>query len=70
MQQANRVGMQTVLVDQIKNLSVCGCQAVTIAPALFDALIAHPATMESVKGFDKVWSETFGDKQVTDLLPE
>lgn len=57
-------------VDQIKNLSVCGCQAVTIAPALFDALIAHPATTESVKDFDKVWSETFGDKQVTDLLPE
>lgn len=64
------IGASFRTVDQIKNLAVCGCQAVTIAPALFDALIAHPATTESVKGFDKAWSEAFGDKQVTDLLPE
>ena len=64
------IGASFRTVDQIKRLAVCGCQAVTIAPAMSDALIAHPATAESVKGFDKVWSETFGDKQVSDLLPK
>ncbi len=64
------IGASFRTVDQLKNLAVCGCQAVTIAPPLFDALIAHPATAESVKGFEKAWSEAFGDKQVSDLLPE
>ena len=64
------IGASFRTVDQIKNLAVCGCQAVTIAPALFDALIAHPATAESVKGFDAAWRDKFGDKQINDLLPK
>ena len=56
-------------VDQVKRLSVAGCQAVTMAPALFDALIAHPATDESMAGFKKAWEEAFPGKQISDLIP-
>lgn len=57
-------------VDQIKRLAVAGCQSVTIAPALFDAMIAHPATDASMAGFDKIWTETFGEQGISDLLPD
>ncbi|MDR3765635.1 MAG: transaldolase family protein [Butyricicoccus sp.] len=56
-------------VDQIKRLAVAGCHGVTLAPELFEALIAHPSTTQSVQGFDTVWTQTFGTKQVSDLLP-
>ena len=47
-----------------------GCQAVTLAPAMFDMLIAHPATDMSLQGFDQAWRGRFGDRQVTDFLPK
>ncbi|MDD3337538.1 MAG: transaldolase family protein [Lachnospiraceae bacterium] len=56
-------------VDQLKKLALAGCQAVTISPDLFDALIKHPSTDESMKGFETAWKETFGEKQISDLIP-
>ena len=56
-------------VDQLQRLAVVGCQAVTILPEMFDALIAHPVTAESMAGFRAAWSETFGAQQIDDLLP-
>lgn len=56
-------------VDQLQRLAVAGCQAVTIRPEMFDALIAHPSTAESMASFRTVWWETFGDQQISDLLP-
>ena len=56
-------------VAQLQRLAVGGCQAVTILPEMFDALIAHPATAESMAGFRAAWSETFGAQQIDDLLP-
>lgn len=55
-------------VDQVKRLAVEGCQAVTLAPELFDALIAHPATDDSMNGFGAAWKEKFGEQQISDLI--
>lgn len=57
-------------VDQIKRLAVVGCHAVTITPEMFDRLIAHPSTDVSMRGFERVWRDRFGDSEVTDFLPE
>lgn len=56
-------------VDQIERLARVGCQAVTVAPAMFPMLIAHPSTDVSLTGFDAAWRGAFGDRQVTDFLP-
>lgn len=56
-------------VDQLQRLAVIGCQAVTITPEMFDALIAHPSTTESMAGFRTAWADAFGDKQISDLIP-
>ena len=56
-------------VEQVDKLASVGCQAVTIAPATFDMLIAHPSTDVSMIGFNKAWQDKFGEKQVTDFLP-
>ena len=56
-------------VDQIQRLAGVGCQAVTVAPAMFPMLIAHPSTDVSLAGFDAAWRGAFGDRQVTDFLP-
>lgn len=56
-------------VDQLQRLAAVGCQAVTITPEMFDALIAHPSTAESMAGFRAAWAETFGAQQISDLLP-
>ena len=57
-------------VEQVDKLAIVGCHAVTITPETFDMLIAHPSTDVSMKGFDKAWCDRYGEKQVTDFLPE
>ena len=56
-------------VEQVDKLASVGCQAVTIAPATYDMLIAHPSTDVSMLGFNKAWSDKYGDQHVTDFLP-
>ncbi|MBR3502980.1 MAG: transaldolase [Clostridia bacterium] len=56
-------------VDQIERLAAVGCHAVTVAPAMFPMLIAHPSTDVSLAGFDAAWRGAFGDREVTDFLP-
>lgn len=56
-------------VDQLKRLALVGCHAVTIPPEMFDSLIAHPSTDESMEGFDKAWKDAFGEKQISDMIP-
>ena len=55
--------------EQVVKLAEVGCQAVTVTPATFDLLIAHPSTDVSLEGFDRAWRETYGDREVTDFLP-
>lgn len=57
-------------VEQVDKLATVGCHAVTITPQTFDMLIAHPSTDVSMKGFDQAWRERYGDREVTDFLPE
>lgn len=54
--------------DQVRQLAIVGCQAVTITPELFDLLIAHAATDESMAGFAQAWKEKFGSKQIADFV--
>ena len=56
-------------VEQIKDLAVLGCDAVTITPHMFDRLIAHPSTSESMEMFARAWTRKFGDREISDLLP-
>ena len=56
-------------VEQIKNLAVAGCDAVTITPDMFDRLIAHPSTIESMEMFNRTWFNKFGNREISDLLP-
>jgi len=56
-------------VDQLKRLALVGCHAVTITPVMFDAMIAHPSTDESMDGFRKAWKDAFGDEQISDMIP-
>lgn len=55
-------------VEQIKELAVLGCDAVTITPEMFDRLIAHPSTSESMDMFMRTWADKFGEKEISDLL--
>ena len=55
-------------VEQIKELAVLGCDAVTITPEMFDRLIAHPSTSESMDLFTKTWEHRFGEKEISDLI--
>jgi fructose-6-phosphate aldolase 2 len=57
-------------VEQVDKLATVGCHAVTITPETFDMLIAHPSTDVSMRGFYAGWRAKYGDKQVTDFLPE
>ena len=57
-------------VEQIKDLAVIGCDAVTITPEMFERLIAHPSTGESMQKFTRAWTKKFGEKEISDLLPE
>ncbi len=57
-------------VDQVKGLELSGCHAATIAPELFDSLIAHPSTDAAMAGFERIWAEAYGTKEITDFLPE
>jgi len=57
-------------VEQVDKLAIVGCHAVTITPETFDMLIAHPSTDVSMKGFDATWRAKYGDKHVTDFLPD
>ena len=56
-------------VEQIKDLAVIGCDAVTITPDMFSRLIAHPSTSESMEMFNRAWTRKFGEKEIADLLP-
>lgn len=55
-------------VDQVKRLAVAGCDAVTITPEMFEMLIVHSATDQSMVKFSGAWRDKFGDYQVDNLV--
>lgn len=50
--------------EQIRKLAVIGCQAVTLRPEMFDALIAHPCTERDMENFRTNWEAAWGDRGV------
>ena len=57
-------------VDQIGQLALVGCHAVTITPAFFHQLILHPSTNESAAQFKAAWESRFGQKGIEAFVPE
>lgn len=55
--------------DQIRRLATVGCQAVTITPEMFDLLIEHSSTNESMTSFEKAWTNKFGTDSISDFIP-
>ena len=56
-------------VKQLEQLVLVGCHAVTITPEMFDVLIAHASTDDSLRMFEAAWKNAFGERQITDFLP-
>lgn len=55
--------------DQIRRLSTVGCHAVTITPEMFDLLIEHSSTNESMDSFEQAWTNKFGTAGISDFIP-
>lgn len=55
-------------VDQIKRLAEIGCDAVTITPEMYDMLIEHASTNESMDKFSSAWKDCFGECQIDNLI--
>ena len=53
--------------EQIHKCALAGCDAVTIAPELFNAAISHPITDAAVEGFTRDWKSLYGDKTILDM---
>ena len=54
-------------VQQVHNCASAGCQCVTITGDLMEALIKHPMTDAALAGFEKDWTNTYGDKTILDF---
>ncbi len=55
-------------VEQVHKIAMAGTHAVTLNPALLDALIYHPLTETAVQGFSNDWKSIYGDKKILDML--
>ncbi len=55
-------------VEQVHKVALCGGQAVTINPELYDQLVYHPLTDKAVKDFTSDWQGVYGDKGILDLI--
>lgn len=56
-------------VSQIEQLAAIGCHAVTITPDMFNMLIAHPSTNESMEKFKSTWNRKFKEAGIDSFLP-
>jgi fructose-6-phosphate aldolase 2 len=55
-------------VQQIQELTVAGCQAVTVTPELIDTFVNHPYTIKSLDDFDTAWEKSFKENHIVDFL--
>lgn len=55
-------------VQQIYELALAGCHAVTVTPDLVYAMMNHPYTAQSLRDFESDWQGSFGARQITDYL--
>ncbi len=55
--------------EQVHRISLGGAHSVTISPELFESLLYHPLTNQSIADFTKDWEGVYGEgKSVLDLL--
>lgn len=56
-------------VQQVREVAKAGAQSVTIAPDVFDLLLAHPLTDSGIAGFVSDWESVYGvGKTVLDVI--
>ena len=53
--------------EQVHKCAVAGCHSVTIAPKIFESLIAHPMTEAAIEGFERDWEAVYGNKTIMDF---
>ena len=55
-------------VEQVHKVAMCGGDAVTVSPDIFEKLIYHPLTYYAIDDFAKDWESVYGDKKILDLI--
>lgn len=53
--------------EQVHKCALSGCHSATLAPSIFKNLILYPMTDATIEGFEKDWSEVYGDKTILDF---
>jgi len=55
-------------VEQVTRVALSGSHFITLPPAFFEKLIWHPMTDLALDGFEKDWTELYGDKKPIDMI--
>lgn len=55
-------------VQQVYDVSLCGCHSVTVQPEILSSLISHPLTDIAVAQFDADWNHCYNGKKVGQML--
>ena len=55
-------------VDEVLAVALSGAEAATVNPRLVEALIEHPTTESSIRGFHEDWENEFDGKPLYELL--
>ncbi len=53
--------------EQVHRCAMYGCHSVTVTPDILKNIISHPMTDAAIRGFDKDWYSTYGDKTILDF---
>ena len=53
--------------EQVHKCALAGCHSVTVTDDSMKNLISHPMTDAAIAGFEKDWSNAYGDKKILDF---
>ena len=53
--------------EQVHKCALSGCQCVTVTDDVLKAVITHPMTDAAINGFDKDWTNVYGEKTILDF---
>ena len=53
--------------EQVHRCAMYGCHSVTVTPDILKNIISHPMTDAAIRGFNKDWYSTYGDKTILDF---
>lgn len=53
--------------EQVHKCALAGCQCVTVTADVLKSVISHPMTDAAISGFEKDWTNVYGDKTILDF---